>query len=64
MGLPLDWPRINQFQEWYSIDPEGRYLVIDHGRKTRRFYTGERLGQGLEIDLKAGRIHRLEIRRL
>lgn len=64
MGLPLDWPRINQFQEWLTIDEAERYLVIDPDEKTRRFLTGKRLARGLEVDLRAGQTCRIEIRPL
>jgi hypothetical protein len=62
MGLPLDWPRINQFPEWFTVDPDGTYLVIDHASKTRRFYDGALLRNGLKLKLKAGQMRRIEIR--
>jgi len=27
MRLPLDYPRINQFPEWFTVEPAARYLV-------------------------------------
>jgi hypothetical protein len=43
--------RINQFPEWFTVEPDATYLVKDGGDwKT----TGKQLLKGIAIDLKAG----------
>jgi len=53
MHLPLDYPRINQFPEWYTIDAGERFTV-----------QGELadLNDGLAVSLEAGKEKRLRIR--
>ena len=48
-NLPLDYPRINQFPEWFTVEPSKSYLVhFVHEGKTRRF-TGIELIDGIEV---------------
>lgn len=59
LHLPLDWPRINQFPEWFPVHADRRYEVHDlttSGVATRR---GEELLRGLPLRLEKGVIHRL-----
>jgi hypothetical protein len=53
MKLPIDWPRINQFPEWFTVDPENRYLLCDTSNKEQLTYTGKQLYDGIDISLKA-----------
>ncbi|AKJ65653.1 hypothetical protein [Kiritimatiella glycovorans] len=53
MHLPLDYPRINQFPEWYTIDRTERYSVSLQNREAKS-YTGVDLMQGLPLELGAG----------
>ncbi len=48
--LPLDYPRINQFPEWYSIE-DGDYYLLSKDRKTLKI-PGEQLSEGINIKLK------------
>lgn len=48
MNLPLDYPRINQFPEWYTVDPAKQYAV-----KNQKI-SGASLIAGLPMSLKAG----------
>ncbi|WP_439482524.1 hypothetical protein [Cyclobacterium plantarum] len=50
--LPLDYPRINQFPEWFTISPEKKYQVHFPSGETRQTYRGKELLEGLEIDLE------------
>ncbi|NHE57382.1 hypothetical protein G9Q97_11225 [Cyclobacterium sp. GBPx2] len=50
--LPLDYPRINQFPEWFTISPDKKYQVNFPSGETRQTYTGKELLEGLEIDLE------------
>ncbi|MFC1783167.1 hypothetical protein ACFL02_06235 [Planctomycetota bacterium] len=54
MNLPIDWCRINQFPEWFSIEKDAHYHVLDVEKDTETHFTGEQLKKGLEIKLSAG----------
>ncbi len=52
LHLPLDYPRINQFAEWFTVDPRSLYQVqLDHEHPTSR--SGRELLQGIAVQLKA-----------
>jgi hypothetical protein len=51
LQLPLDWPRINQFPEWYVIDPEKQYEIYDVMKKSKKTLTGSELLKGFTISL-------------
>jgi hypothetical protein len=54
MNMPLDWPRINQFPEWFTVKQNKRYLVHDLTSNTRKSYTAQQLADGITISLQAG----------
>jgi len=49
MHLPMDWPRINQFPEWFTIDPEKTYNVNRDGVAQQTS-----LNDGLALDIPNG----------
>lgn len=53
MQLPMDWPRINQFPEWFVVRPENKYTLIVNGES--RVTSGEKLLSGLPLTLPAGK---------
>ncbi len=53
MNLPLDWPRINQFPEWFTAKPEKRYELLDLTLDTQKTLTGKQLAEGIAIGLNA-----------
>jgi hypothetical protein len=55
MRLPLDYPRINQFPEWFTVVAGKRYTV--GGRK----FSGEDLASGIPITLEPGKELRLQV---
>lgn len=55
MGLPVDYPRINQFPEWFTVVPGKKYFITSSDKKHSGNYDGEQLLQGLNIKLKAGK---------
>lgn len=59
MGLPLDWPRINQFPEWFTARPDSTYTLHDVGAGTARSYPGRQLQEGIQFDLAPGMEKRL-----
>jgi len=54
MNLPLDWPRINQFPQWFTVQPKKSYTVCDLATGSKTTYTGQQLEQGIAIELPPG----------
>jgi hypothetical protein len=61
--LPLDWPRINQFPEWFSVDPAADYEIHDVKTGGRTPSTGKSLIEGLPVTIQAGETKRLIVRK-
>ncbi len=53
MNMPMDWPRINQFSEWYTIDPTGEYQLSDFQEGTSRKTGGVSFIEGIPFKLEA-----------
>lgn len=49
MNLPIDWPRINQFPEWFIILSTQEYKFVDLANQDIRTYQGAELLDGLEL---------------
>lgn len=62
MRLPLDYPRINQFPEWFTAEP-GEYYEVRIGDESGPDRTGAQLAEGLELTLKAGETRWIEVRK-
>jgi hypothetical protein len=57
--LPADWPRINQFPEWYTVRRDLTYRVTTpQGATTHR---GQGLIEGLSVTLGAGELRVLTV---
>jgi hypothetical protein len=54
MHLPLDYTRINQFPEWFTLEAGASYEVEIDGRREAR--PESTLAEGLPISIKAGQI--------
>jgi hypothetical protein len=54
MHLPLDYPRINQFPEWFTVQEGKRYAVRPVAGGPETEYTAEQLAAGIEIALQPG----------
>jgi hypothetical protein len=52
MKLPLDWPRINQFPEWYTVEKDKVYLLHNQNGELLKEVTGKQLTDGIPIDIK------------
>ncbi len=52
MKLPLDYPRINQFPEWFTAEAARRYVVRDAATGKAQTRTGEQLARGMKVSLK------------
>jgi hypothetical protein len=76
MHMPLDWPRINQFPEWYTVSPEKEYSVIlgepsfsrgynkEQIKVSGGVFSGEELAKGLPIKLASGELLRIKVSEL
>jgi hypothetical protein len=53
MKMPLDWPRINQFPEWFTVKSQKRYMVQNLPSGSKSSYSGKQLQEGLAIHLQA-----------
>jgi hypothetical protein len=54
MHLPLDWPRINQFPEYFTADKEKEYTITSNFSHKDQKISGEELQNGLPVKIKAG----------
>ena len=52
MRLPIDWPRINQFPEWFVVHPDKTYQIFLQDQLTE--YSGDEMLQGIELNLVPG----------
>jgi hypothetical protein len=59
MKLPLDWPRINQFPEWFTVKADKSYTGHDLTSNSKAKFTGEQLHEGITLHLQAGIERRL-----
>jgi hypothetical protein len=59
LHLPLDYPRINQFPEWFTVAPDRRYEVREAGSAEKAVHTGAALARGLLLALSAETERRL-----
>jgi hypothetical protein len=62
LHLPLDWPRINQFPEWFTVEAERDYVVRDLTLNSQTARAGRQLQAGLDIALEANAEKRLVVR--
>lgn len=54
LHLPLDYPRINQFPEWFSVTSDKKYALRNLTKKSTRKLRGVEMHAGVPVDLKAG----------
>ena len=61
LRLPIDWPRINQFPEWFVVREGERYAVRDVRTGMTQSKTAAELRAGLAVNVQAGGEVRWEI---
>jgi hypothetical protein len=61
LGLPADWPRINSYPEWYTVEQRRRYSVTDVGTGRRTAFDGAELAAGLPVTVQPRRPVRLVV---
>lgn len=49
--LPVDDPRINQFPEWFTVDPNLEYKITASDPKLSNTFSGGKLLEGLPVKL-------------
>ncbi len=59
LNLPCDYPRINQFPEWFTIEEDKQYHVIINNNGS--VYDGKALIKGLELNMEAGETFKIII---
>jgi hypothetical protein len=62
LHLPIDYPRINQFPEWFVTEAEKSYSVFSDNHDFKGKYSGTDLRNGLSISLKPGERLLMEIK--
>jgi len=60
LHLPVDYPRINQFPEWFTIEADKNYYIKSNF-DLKSIYSGRELESGLEINLRPGTLIKLII---
>ncbi len=63
MNLPTDWPRINQFPEWFTARKDYQYELTDINRDSPEVYTGEQLQNGILLNAELGE-HQFSLKRI
>ncbi len=53
MHLPLDWPRINQFPEYFTVENGKTYTIVSNLSSKPKVISGEELREGLPLKLRA-----------
>jgi len=68
LRLPIDWPRINQFPEWFTVAADAHYRVQPHSAgaavEPARDVAGAELRRGLPVRVDAGKPVRLTVQPL
>ncbi len=60
MRLPLNYPRLNEFPEWFTADPDATYRVrVDGG--AWRTVGGAELARGLALTASPGATCEVEV---
>jgi hypothetical protein len=55
LHLPIDYPRINQFPEWFVVSSETWYRLRRTDQSEPQVYRGSQLAEGIEVHIPAGR---------
>jgi hypothetical protein len=59
MHLPIDWPRINQFPEYFTVEKEKTYSIRPDKGKNEIIISGEELRNGFPVSVKGGKVIKL-----
>ena len=50
LNLPIDYPRINQFPEWFVAEAGKRYQIKDFQNNATQIYAGVQLAEGVKVN--------------
>ncbi len=59
--LPGNYARINEFPEWFTVEPFNFYTLINAADGTKSRYPGLELKDGIDVELKAGEVIHLKV---
>lgn len=62
MHLPLDYPRLNRFPEWFTAEAGKHYTIRDAAGGLETAHTGRELQEGIPVKLKPGTELRLIVK--
>jgi hypothetical protein len=54
LNLPIDYPRINQFPEWFTAEEGKEYSLVSSQKSLSGKYQGKQLLEGIPLKLEAG----------
>jgi hypothetical protein len=54
LHLPIDYPRLNQFPEWFVAEVDKQYVIRDSTAGTRKTVSGRQLVEGLTVKVEPG----------
>jgi hypothetical protein len=54
MNMPFDWPRINQFPEWFTPLEDMNFELVKLNDQKSQLCSGEQLWAGIQVSLKKG----------
>ena len=61
MNMPIDWPRINQFPEWFTPESSVQYTLVNPNDHEEKTFTGQQLMDGVPLTLEKG-THQLVVK--
>jgi len=61
LGLPLDYPRINQFPEWFTVAADKSYEIRNIRDDASKVYSGKELQDGISMSVSANQPLWLEV---
>ncbi len=56
LNLPVDYPRINQFPEWFTVEEREEFPIVSSQKQLSGKYSGTQLLKGIPVKLKAGEV--------
>ena len=61
LHLPIDYPRINQFPEWFTANDDSYYKLISTEKELNGKFSGEELLKGVNLNISGGSICRIVV---
>ena len=62
MHLPIDWPRINQFPEYFTVEKGRNYSIITEANLKDQVISGTDMENGFDIKVKKGKTIKLVVK--